>query len=318
MTTVIEKTDAPETGRFVCPPEHKHDGGWACYRQHGCRCDRCRAFNARKVADWRARAKTGDVDAWVLNTTPAREHVDALHKMGMPLGLIAERAGVSGRCITELLAYRSSQLTPYVNDALLGVTYVAPKPRAVDHVDPTGTRRRIQALIAIGWTFDDLAAQMGFSDRNLSRTIGASFVTVRVERTVRDVYDRLWHVVPADSIGSRRARRRAHVEGWLPPLAWDDDIIDDPKAKPDMKAIASLRAPAITRFEEDAIDAALAGDKPRLSPVERAEAVRILHERRWSAHRIANHIGCAQRTVDRIRNRLELTTFTQREMAEAA
>jgi hypothetical protein len=30
-----------------------------------------------------------------------------------------------------------------------------------------------------------------------------------------------------------RARRRAKKLGWAPPLAWDEDAIDDPDARPD-------------------------------------------------------------------------------------
>jgi len=32
------------------------------------------------------------------------------------------------------------------------------------------------------------------------------------------------------------ATRRAAARGWAPPLAWDDDTIDDPNATPDLGA----------------------------------------------------------------------------------
>ena len=32
--------------------------------------------------------------------------------------------------------------------------------------------------------------------------------------------------------GAERARSTAKRKGWAPPMAWDDDTIDDPQAKP--------------------------------------------------------------------------------------
>ncbi|MFC5127726.1 helix-turn-helix domain-containing protein [Pseudoclavibacter helvolus] len=42
-------------------------------------------------------------------------------------------------------------------------------------------------------------------------------------------------------------------------------------------------------------------------PAERRECVRLLTERDWSAEQIAEHLGCASRTVVRIRTDLNKT-----------
>ena len=48
-------------------------------------------------------------------------------------------------------------------------------------------------------------------------------------QAVADLYDRL-SMTPGPS---QEARDRAKRKGWRPPLAWDDDSIEDPEAKPD-------------------------------------------------------------------------------------
>ncbi|MFI0929676.1 helix-turn-helix domain-containing protein [Streptomyces sp. NPDC021012] len=61
-----------------------------------------------------------------------------------------------------------------------------------------------------------------------------------------------------------------------------------------------------TSFEPDpvAIERAVAGNPPAyLYPVERAEAVRRLDSRGLTAKQIAARVGCAKRSVHRIRSR---------------
>ncbi|WP_394254738.1 helix-turn-helix domain-containing protein [Pseudoclavibacter helvolus] len=60
-------------------------------------------------------------------------------------------------------------------------------------------------------------------------------------------------------------------------------------------------------LDHAAIALALAGDPVRLMPPERRECVRLLTEREWSAEQIAEQLGCAPRTVVRIRTDLTKT-----------
>jgi DNA-binding NarL/FixJ family response regulator len=56
--------------------------------------------------------------------------------------------------------------------------------------------------------------------------------------------------------------------------------------------------------DEIAVDRAVMGDPPpRLTPREREAAVQRLDRRGLTARQIAEHVGCAKRTVHRIRNR---------------
>lgn len=93
----------------------------------------------------------------------------------------------------------------------------------VRKVDATGTRRRWQALMAIGWTNDSLMRRLGYA------TCGnwiayADSVHVDTARRVKDLYNELW-----DQPGpSKWTRTWARNRGFRLPMAWDDDSIDDP------------------------------------------------------------------------------------------
>jgi transcriptional regulator with XRE-family HTH domain len=96
----------------------------------------------------------------------------------------------------------------------------------------TGSARRLQALVAIGYTQAEIARQMGTHESWVSRLVGGYGRQVNAETVARikEVYDRL-AMTPGPS---DRARRHAHKHNWAPPLAWDEDTIDDPAAKPDV------------------------------------------------------------------------------------
>lgn len=98
-------------------------------------------------------------------------------------------------------------------------------------IDATGTARRLRALVAIGWTFDDLAHQLGYASKGSLRNITARrYVSPATEKRVRALYDRLSMTHGPSS----RSRAIARGRGWAPPLAWDDDSIDDPAAEPNV------------------------------------------------------------------------------------
>lgn len=52
-----------------------------------------------------------------------------------------------------------------------------------------------------------------------------------------------------------------------------------------------------------AVELAVDGHRPVLTPAERVEAVRLLNRRGLSDPRIADHLGCAPETVLRVRRR---------------
>ena len=59
-----------------------------------------------------------------------------------------------------------------------------------------------------------------------------SRITVKTARTVSAMYDRLSMQPAPESITAARTRLWASRKGFAPPLAWDDETIDDPMAEP--------------------------------------------------------------------------------------
>lgn len=55
--------------------------------------------------------------------------------------------------------------------------------------------------------------------------------------------------------------------------------------------------------DEVAVVLACEGARPRLTPAERREAIRVLNSRDWSDPKIAAHLGCAPEIVLRHRQR---------------
>ena len=100
--------------------------------------------------------------------------------------------------------------------------------------DVTGTERRLRALVASGYSQAQIAREMSTHESWVSRLVNGYDHSVNADTVarVKAVYDRL-AMTPGPS---DRARRQARARGWAPPLAWDDDEIDNPAAKPDRGA----------------------------------------------------------------------------------
>lgn len=161
-------------------------------------------------------------------------------------------------------------------------------------VDAAGVRRRLHALQRMGWSYTHLAPRFGVSYQAVASWADEATVYRSTVERVRAVYDELWDQ-PGPSV---IARQRAERKGWAPPLAWDDDTIDDPRARP--VGIGSWER-AGGAIDEIAVHRAVHGDRVYLRPVERAEAVRRLRAQGMSGRQIAERLGIAARSVDRIR-----------------
>lgn len=176
---------------------------------------------------------------------PVREHVRSLMAAGIGTPRIAELSGVQEARVLYLLygqphrGYPPPQrIRTTTARQLLALKPAAELLAGGAVVDATGTRRRVQALVALGWSERHIAAQMPVSYSHLAKVIqGTHEVTARTAAKARAVYDRLWDQAPPETtrgerIVAARSRARAARSDWPPPLAWDDDEIDDPAASP--------------------------------------------------------------------------------------
>jgi transposase len=229
-----------------------------------------------------------------------------LEREGMTRKAIAERSGVSDFTLRRIVNGVGKKILPSTERAILAVQpYEA--PRAGGRVDGTGTRRRLGALMALGYTTVELSAMLGASRAKASKAARSERVTITTRTAVKDLYDRLSMTVPELTVSRAKSRSHALKLGHLPPLEWDDEAIDDPNYIPEAPTVEDEFT--LTRRDEYLIDAAIEGKRPALSPPERREVITVLNERRWSSRKIAKHIGCSTRTIDRIRKELGLPIY---------
>lgn len=105
-------------------------------------------------------------------------------------------------------------------------------------VPAVGVVRRLRALAALGWPAELLADRLGEPVR-LSENV--EVVDAALAGRVRRLYDELSMTPGPSSV----ARGEATAAGWVPPLAWDEDDLDDPEAAPVPGAVASRDTSAL-------------------------------------------------------------------------
>ena len=106
-----------------------------------------------------------------------------------------------------------------------------------DRVPSIGARRRLQALATLGWSIPALAAVADAPVNTLHEVATRTRITRATHAAVVRAYDALWdrpapETCKSERVSARRVRALAVRRGWVPPLAWDDDSIDDPAAAP--------------------------------------------------------------------------------------
>ncbi|MFI8528472.1 hypothetical protein ACIGB8_28720 [Promicromonospora sukumoe] len=217
----------------TCPRANHQHGTPDAYKADGCRCFPCRVAKSRAAADNAARRLAGD--AGYVDAAPAREHLAALETAGMGRCAVATRTGITRQALRLIANGERAQIHRDRAAAILAVEVPAVAPLTLAVVDATGTRRRVRALMRLGWPLARIASAAGLERHTAAWLVDAQHVAPSTASAVGRAYDELWDVAPDVSTpklaaGVSRARRRAESAGWPPPMAWDDDSIDDPAA----------------------------------------------------------------------------------------
>lgn len=117
-------------------------------------------------------------------------------------------------------------------------------------VNPTGTARRVQALVAMGWTFPKIGAELGITGGAVQRIAASYTATIRrsVAERVAAVYDRLSMTFPPTTTTQEKrdasyALAVARRHGWSLPWSWDN--IDDPNEQPAEPAARTAGRPKV-------------------------------------------------------------------------
>ncbi|WP_157850355.1 helix-turn-helix domain-containing protein [Mycolicibacterium llatzerense] len=162
---------------------------------------------------------------------PVRAHITMLLAAGLTIRALESAAGVNRKSINKILRGSTKTMVENAEKLLALQPPAAVHEVAADHqpIDATGTRRRLQALIAYGYTQSDLAARLGITDSTLSKIVVRDGDVLAVTaRNVATMFDAL-QTTPGTSA---RSRRRGAANRWPVPMAWDEDTIDDPGAQP--------------------------------------------------------------------------------------
>lgn len=241
MTPVAGMTRLPATGTKPLPPH----GSLSRIKGHGCKCPTCRKAS-RDYTNTRTRLIAYGRWQPYVDAEPVRAHIRMLSSFGIGIQQTRVLAGMSNGSLSRLLYGRGEQRGPSrrirteTADRILAIRPSIDLAAPSALVDSTGTRRRLQGLVAIGWPQIELARHTGIDRMTINDQLHVMSTTAygSTARTVRAAYEELWNVDPCTRGVARRwakeARELAAANGWVPPAAWDDDYIDSPAATPDV------------------------------------------------------------------------------------
>lgn len=244
---------------------HVH-GTTKAYRQDGCRCVPCSAAAQKERLAYKVARHTGR-NNYQADVDRVREHMVTMRdKYGVFPGTVAKAADVSSATAWRIM-HGKVKISRAVGARILRVNLDTLPDTA--RMNSLGTRRRLQALCAIGWPVAELGRRIGYrTPANILNREQADMSTVRA---VAALYRELLGVDPDTAVGKSRAdaaRRRAARNGWAPPGAWHDIDHDDTpenvtaeledEATPTLNAASAARA----RRREDAVDLIAGGFAP--------------------------------------------------------
>lgn len=242
----------------ACPRVTHVHGTYASYAACGCGCEPCSAAaRVQRATDRERRRREGPA---FVPIELVRAHVEELRSHGIGTRRLAEVSGVSARLIQAVVTGtrgpRDGEQLTVNRRAAAALMAVRPSAALVAPsrlIDATGTRRRLQALLAIGWSRAELARRMGMTPTATGRIMRAESCAISSARKVHALYEELWDQAPPAATGPQRqsvarARADAAARGWVSAMAWDDESIDDPAAVPNPEA--SIQASAEDRLDE--------------------------------------------------------------------
>ncbi len=165
---------------------------------------------------------------------PARERLSLLRGRGVTLAMLRKH-GLSRYGVRNVeTAERIRRITEM---KVMSVPVPAELVPTCADVDATGTSRRIQALVAMGWPQSLIAAELGTAQTAIAAMAQRDKVTAERAIAVRELFGR-WAMTPGPS---KLSRTRARAKGWVTILGWDD--IDDPTETPNLGADEKVSFP---------------------------------------------------------------------------
>ncbi|QHE74471.1 hypothetical protein GFS60_08175 (plasmid) [Rhodococcus sp. WAY2] len=216
-----------------------------------------------------------------VDTVDVRYHINALMCAGMTTALIADLASVPVATIRSLRSTSTRTTTSAIADAILSITFHPSRGR--DLTPAVGARRRLRALNAMGYGDPSLAHRLNVEVDVVTSMPEKGLIPSELWEAVDEIYDELSMRPGPDA----DLREQARAEGLVPPLGWDDDEIDNPKARSHERE----RATGAVAADEVVIVRRLSGEQVPMRNCERREIIRMAYEQRWSPSLLADKLA---------------------------
>jgi hypothetical protein len=206
-------------------PARATHGDYGYARKHRCQCLPCLTAQRRYAKGLNfdhARGVARRIDA-----APVRAHLQWLLDGGARRHEIARAAGLADSVLKNILVGK-----PGKGPAEYVLRPTAEKILALNHVDglmsAVGLRRRIEALEYLGHTKAQIGEAMGVTESWIFELLKLE----RVKATTVHALDEVYRQMSLSAGSSERIRWRAYRRGFVGPMCWDEDTIDDPTAEP--------------------------------------------------------------------------------------
>lgn len=166
----------------------------------------------------------------LVNADLIRAHITACTNAGMTTRQLAITAGVSEEVVYRVARGTTQGVRHHIATAILNV-----RPRTITSI---GITRRVRALAALGWSVTQIANTAGVNvDTVKDYRAGGRTLVKPAALNLVNAYNELSMRTPPQGNRYEKAavngtKNRARRNGWVPPLAWDDDTIDHPDATP--------------------------------------------------------------------------------------
>src|SRR5436190_2797483 len=278
----IDRTPAPCFHKEVV---HQH-GTYTCYTNDKCRCRPC----SKAAADYeRSRVRRNAYGrSNLVDAEPARQHVRQLMAGGMGWKTVASKSELSPTVICQLLYGKprpTERLRKRSAEQILAIQLEL-APSAV--VDGTDTARRLQGLVAMGYTQTLLADRLDSQLGNFGPLIrGERNVLAATAKAVHALYVELGNSEPPTATAQQRTtvlrmKRHAARKGWLPPVRVGGRVVAGsalPIRDDETSGYPPLSAESGSEFDEAAVMRFVNGERNLpLTTVDRVEIVRRWRE----------------------------------------
>lgn len=187
-------------------------------------------------------------DAGYVDAAEASEHINRLKSSGWTYRSIANESGMSADGIRLLAIGEWANVSKRTFASVMAIPLTdGVADKGAQRLPNVGVRRRIEALAAAGYSQSQLADELGVTLQCVNYWHRTPRVSAATVAKIAALFERL-QMIPGPSV---RTRTLATSRCWVPPLAWDEDAIDDPDAMPDARVnvyASSRRLRALCRM----------------------------------------------------------------------